>query len=202
MKTIALSLLLLLNSFLSNAQAGIVLSGDSATVKMGLVDTSIFSISGASNTVLGLTVYDTNIEVDEDATITNVIGYNTLGNDITIAAAKTVTGTYNLFQDAAKAGAGTYSDGSSTSIWSSNPQFRTDGTNFRLKGNSPAKNAGTDVCASIADGNGDAYDLDNRQVCRSSAPVGSWAGGVETGAYGYVPTGDELLFFKQIGIFK
>ena len=55
--------------------------------------------------------------INETAALTNSIGISA-GADITIAADKTLTGTYNLFGDAAKAGDGTYSDGGSTSLWS------------------------------------------------------------------------------------
>ena len=57
------------------------------------------------------------IIVNETATLTNSLAISD-GADVTIAADKTLTGTYNLFGDAAKAGAGTYSDGGSTSLWS------------------------------------------------------------------------------------
>ena len=54
---------------------------------------------------------------NETATLTNSLAISA-GDDITIANTKTVTGTYNLFGDAAKAGLGTYSDGGSTTLWS------------------------------------------------------------------------------------
>lgn len=53
---------------------------------------------------------------DESATLKNSLAIST-GDDITIAVDKTVAGTYNLFGDAAKAGAGTYSDAGTTSLW-------------------------------------------------------------------------------------
>lgn len=48
----------------------------------------------------------------ESATLKNSIGCGD-GDDITIAAGKTVTGLNNLFSDAASSGAGTYSDAGS-----------------------------------------------------------------------------------------
>jgi hypothetical protein len=161
---------------------------------MCLSDTTIFSISGASNVVLNTSFYNTPLEIDESATLTNVIGYNTLGDDITIAATKTVIGTYNLFQDAAKAGAGTYSDGSSTTLWGANPKFvNAINDNFLIYGNSDGKNAGVDVCSTIADGSGNAYDLAGLQVCKGGAVYGPWEDGPEIGAYGYVSAGAALL---------
>jgi hypothetical protein len=195
-KKIALLVLVLSLSLFSanNTWAGIILSGDSAQLQMCLVDTSVFSVSGASNVVLHLHAYNTELDIDEDVTITNSISYNLLGDDINIAATKTVTGTYNLFEDAAKAGAGTYSDGSSTTLWSANPQFQNAvNDNFSLKGNSDAKNAGTDICSTIADGSGDAYDLAGKQVCKSSATYRAWKNGVEIGGYGLLSSGDDFI---------
>jgi hypothetical protein len=54
---------------------------------------------------------------NETGTLTNSRVF-LIGNDITIASSKMVTGTYNLFGDAAKAGDGTYLDEGSTSKWS------------------------------------------------------------------------------------
>ena len=80
---------------------------------------------------------------DESATLTNSIGISS-GEDITIASGKTVTGIYNLFDNAAKSGSGTYSDGGSTTKWNSDPKF-VGTTDFRLQPSSPAINAGVDV---------------------------------------------------------
>lgn len=58
-------------------------------------------------------------------TLTNSLGLSA-GADVTIAAGVTLTGTYNLFGDAARAGTGTYLDGSSTTLWSSTYDARID----------------------------------------------------------------------------
>ena len=50
---------------------------------------------------------------NESATLTNSLAISD-GADITIANTKTVTGTYNLFGDAAKAGSGTYTPDANT----------------------------------------------------------------------------------------
>lgn len=54
---------------------------------------------------------------NEDATLSYSLGIS-VGDDLAIAAGKTVTGLNNLFGDAAKAGDGTYSDAGSTTLWS------------------------------------------------------------------------------------
>lgn len=54
---------------------------------------------------------------NETAALTNSLAIS-VGADITIAADKTVTGLNNLFEQAAKAGDGTYSDAGSTTLWS------------------------------------------------------------------------------------
>jgi hypothetical protein len=82
-------------------------------------------------------------QFSESATLTNSIGISA-GEDIRIATGKTVAGTYNLFDNAAKAGDGTYSDAGSTTKWSSDPKF-VGTADFRLSPGSPAINAGTPV---------------------------------------------------------
>lgn len=81
-------------------------------------------------------------QFEESATLKNTVAVST-GNDITIAATKTVSGTSNLFNDAAKAGSGTYTDVAGTQ-WNKDPLFKSS-TDYRLKSSSPCKNAGVDV---------------------------------------------------------
>jgi hypothetical protein len=79
---------------------------------------------------------------NESATLQNSIAIST-GDDITIATGKTVTGTSNMFGDAAKAGAGTYTDVAGTQ-WNADPLFVST-SDFHLQSTSPAINAGVDV---------------------------------------------------------
>lgn len=81
----------------------------------------------------------------ESGTLTNSIGIST-GNDITISSGKTVTGTYNIFGDVAKSGDGTYSDGSSTSKWNTDPLFT---STYTLKAGSPAISLGVNICTGV-----------------------------------------------------
>ncbi len=116
----------------------------------------------------------------ESATLKNSIGYGD-GDDITIAAAKTVTGTANVFGDAAKAGTGTYTNVSGTQ-WSTNPLFtNAAGGVFTLRSNSPAINRGTPV------------DLDSDYA---GNPVPSGAG-VDLGAYEYQHKANKRTFWKS-----
>ena len=62
---------------------------------------------------------------NETATLTNSLAIS-VGADITIATDKTVTGLNNLFEQAAKAGDGTYSDAGSTTLWSATYADRID----------------------------------------------------------------------------
>jgi hypothetical protein len=97
-------------------------------------------ITGAA-TLINYTVVscpDGGIVASESCTIKNTI-VKSSGDDITIASGKTVTGSYNLFGDAAKAGSGTYTDVDTK--WSTDPLF-TSSTDFTLLPNSPAIHAG------------------------------------------------------------
>jgi hypothetical protein len=97
--------------------------------------------SGAGVIVQNVSVRDLGMTINETSTITNSISWGTSA-DITINTGKTVTGTYNIFGDSAKSGAGTYSDGGSTSHWSWDPLY-TGATDLHLQAGSPAINFGT-----------------------------------------------------------
>lgn len=84
------------------------------------------------------------IDVDESCTIQNTIVFDSTGDDITIAVGKTVTGNNNCLEDAAAAGAGTYTN--SNTLFSTDPQFvDAAGDDFKLHQNSPCINNGADV---------------------------------------------------------
>jgi hypothetical protein len=120
-----------------------IITGAGALVKYCIIIKAVFVLS-ADVTVYNNVVFDTVIEAKQNCTVKNTVGRNTLlpAIDITIDAAKTVTGQYNLFQDAAKSGAGTYTD--TGTIWNSNPLFISS-TDFHLQPSSPCINAGVNV---------------------------------------------------------
>jgi len=62
------------------------------------------------------------ILADDNCTIKNTISTSS-GSDIWVSSGNTVTGEYNLFFDNATIGSGTYTDGGSTTIWSTDPLF-------------------------------------------------------------------------------
>lgn len=104
--------------------------------------------SGTGNTFYNLVVYGSGaaaFDIDETCTIRNCIDRTTTGDSINIAAGKTVTGGYNCFEDAAKAGTGTYTDTATSTKFSTNPVFTTDGSDFTLQSTSPCIDTGLDV---------------------------------------------------------
>lgn len=120
--------------------AGFVLSGANPTLNYCLVYKSMLQANVATATINNCTIYYTHLEADDNLALNNSIVYNTYSTDITIAAGKTVTGTDNIFQDAAKAGTGTYSNVAGTQ-WSTDPLF-TSSTDFTLQTSSPARKHG------------------------------------------------------------
>jgi len=104
------------------------------------------TITGATNSIINCTLYNMRIQADASSTVTNTIVYNAKGFDVDIAADKTVAGTYNAIKMPVKTNEGTYSDGSSTTLWSSDP-LMTDPANgdFTLQPTSPCIDAGVDV---------------------------------------------------------
>jgi hypothetical protein len=99
--------------------------------------TDAIEVDSSANTIYNNVFYTNGNGIDVDAAVAfrnNIIRVSGT-NDINIAAGITVTGGYNIFEDAAKAGDGTYSG---TSDWSTDPLF-TDASNddFTLKFNSP-----------------------------------------------------------------
>jgi hypothetical protein len=122
-----------------------IVSGASASIRYCIIVKTLFVISGTTPTVQNLTIYKTSIEAKTTSTIQNTIGYNDFlpSIDITIDTAKTVTGQYNCFQDAAKSGSGTYTD--TGTLWATNPLFTSAPTDFTPQVTSPCINSGTDV---------------------------------------------------------
>jgi len=113
-------------------------------------------------------------QFEESATLTNSIGTST-SNDITIASGKTVTGTYNLFNDAAKAGSGTYSDAGNTTKWSSDPLF-VSASDFHLQSTSPAIDTGTNLSltsdyAGTVVPQGAGYDIGAYEYTQTTSPT-------------------------------
>ena len=106
--------------------------------------TDAIEVDSSANTIYNNVIYSNGNGIDVDAAVTfqnNIV--NTSGtNDINIAASVTVTGGYNIFEDAAKAGDGTYSG---TSLWSTDPLWTTAGSDFTLQSTSPAIDAGANV---------------------------------------------------------
>lgn len=123
--------------------AGLVLSGASPTLNYCQIYKSMLQANVATATINNCTIYYTHLEADDNLALNNSIVYNTYSTDITIAAGKTVTGTDNIFQDAAKAGTGTYTNVAGTQ-WSTNPLF-TSATDFTLQSGSPARKHGTPI---------------------------------------------------------
>lgn len=102
------------------------------------------------------------ILAEETCTVTNTICDDN-DESISIAAGKTVTGTYNCMESSAKQGDGTYSDGSSTTLWSTDPTFiDLAAGNFKLRADSPCINAGTDL--------GLTQDFRGRSVPKNNVP--------------------------------
>ena len=128
---------------------GVQITGDSAKVISSLIynnaDDGVV-ISGASDEIVGTVIYGSGgdgLDIDESCTVKNSIVRSSTGNDINIASAKTVTGQTNIFEDAGKAGSGTYANSGGT-MWSTNPLFlNASANNFRLTPASPGWNKGT-----------------------------------------------------------
>jgi hypothetical protein len=149
MKNLAWLLLSLLVS--SNALAGVVVTGASPSISAVIVYKNQFQSNVATATIIGSTVYYTNMEFDDSAALTNTISVNPYGNDITIASGKTVTGTTNLFGDSAKSGTGTYTP-VGVERWSTDPLFISTTTpDFHLRADSPATAGGTNLGAGYTD---------------------------------------------------
>ncbi len=114
-------------------------SGADATLNLGVIDCQDdpgklgLDITATGFTGNNLTIVRCpagGIQAEESLTLNNTIAISS-GNDITIAAGKTVTGTSNAFGDAAKAGLGIYTDTGGT-LWSTDPLFvNSSAGNFR-----------------------------------------------------------------------
>ena len=130
----------------------LLLDGNSNSVYYNLflnATTDAIEVDSLSNTIYNNVFYanGNGIDVDTTVTIQNNIIWTSGTSDITIAADVTVTGGHNIFEDAAKAGDGTYSG---SSLWATDPLF-TDAANnnFTLQASSPCINAGTSVGLTI-----------------------------------------------------
>ena len=144
MKRLIVSLFILIG-IVSQASAAIVLTGASGTIKTCIVLDEIAVESGStSSKVLNCSLYNSAFSIEETTTITNCINNNvSRGRSINITTAKTVTGTYNCFSDSVKSGSGTYSDGSSTTKWSTDPKYLNQNNgDLHLLSKSPCIDAG------------------------------------------------------------
>jgi len=141
------------NEVHTNTLAGVAVIGDGTqTVDYNLIhdntDDGVFvTTSGAL--VYNNVVYDSGVagfDIDNSCTVRNNIVRNSTGDDINIISGATVTGGYNCFQDAAKAGDGTYTDTGTSTLFSTDP-LMTDPSNddFTLQVGSPCINRGTFV---------------------------------------------------------
>jgi hypothetical protein len=121
------------------ADAGITASGAGVTVNYCVVKGAPFTVAagGTVGLIQNVTVYGQDFVTTPDVTIKNSIA-----DGINIVAG-TVSGTTNLFVDAAKQGAGTYTDVGGT-IWSGTPGFLS-ATDYHLTRASDAIGAGTDL---------------------------------------------------------
>lgn len=153
-----------------------IIAGAGAVIKYCVIAKAIFILTGTTPVVQNCVIYETPIDAQTTCTIQNTIGSNALlpGIDITITAAKTVTGQYNSFVDPAKSGSGTYTD--TGTLWSSNPKFlNASAYDFRLLLNSPCRSKGVNV----------SLTLDYAGNC-----VPAWTGKLpDIGAYEMRPTG-------------
>ena len=101
-------------------------------------------VTGTGCVIRNCTIYNGTLNIDEDCEVYNTVVFNPGGEDINIAAGKTVTAKNNCFKDSAKFGTGTYTDsGESPTKWSADPKFRKIiDDDFRLRHDSPCRNAG------------------------------------------------------------
>jgi hypothetical protein len=113
-----------------------IFNGAAEAVKTDVAGAYLYNNTFYNNTV-GINALD-------NATVKNNIFWNGDGTDITIAADKEIAGDYDLFQDAAAAGDGTYTDGGNTTFGGADPLF-VSATDYHLQSGSPAINAGVDV---------------------------------------------------------
>jgi hypothetical protein len=121
---------------------GLDLAGNDSSIQVALFDVSPLRIKGTGNSIIQVSMFKSPIYANESATIINTLGYDEFGEDIVIAAGKTVTGTNNAFNVASASGDGTYTD--TDSIWGiSDPFTNAAGGDFTLQAGSPCLAAGT-----------------------------------------------------------
>ena len=159
-----------------------------------------------NNTVYGIAGSQVYVVTSSTITAKNNVVYNGAGDDIEIDGTSTVNGDYNWFEDAAEAGAGTYTDGGNTTWSGANPLFaNAAGNNFRLQPNSPLIDAGTTLDIHVQGwldygdserGCGEAFDIGAYEFCYSSdwppLPI-VFDKGNKVVAF-YVPPADDLYY--------
>ena len=123
-----------------------IITGSAVLLRYCVIAKTLLILNGTAPVIQNTTIYNTETEVVATCTIQNSIGNNNLlpSVDIDIDAAQTVTGQNNCFKDAAKTGAGTYTD--TDSLWSTDPLMNDPAAaDFTLQAASPCIDAGDDV---------------------------------------------------------
>lgn len=143
----------------------------SCTVVTDSIDVDNFTVLGGIN-------------ANATFNLNNTISYDSDGADITIAAGKTVTGDYNWFQDAGKAGDGTYTDGGNTTWSAADPLFKS-ATDYSLTGASPCINAGSNA---VWYGTASVTSYNGLGITNAAGAIIAPGGTVDIGAYEYRPS--------------
>lgn len=79
------------------------------------------------------------------------------------------------------------------------PKLKNPGTDFSLRSGSPCKDAGDNT---VWSGAASVTDFSGRLLTNGVGTIIASGGTVDIGAYEYFQPGDDIMFFKQIGIFK
>jgi len=163
------------NKIYSNTGIGLEISGASNKAYYSLIygngSDNVKVLTGASNELYNLISEGAGghgFNIDESCILRNCIERNSTGDSINIDTGKTVTGGYNCFEDAAKAGAGTYTDTGTSTLFDTDPLFTDIGSKvFTLQLGSPSIDTGLDVGLT-------------EDIIGTSVPQGA---GVDMGAY-------------------